>query len=113
MDFERARTGRITVVAIAGPLEAGALDRLRHEARESVSDESPHLLFDLSQVDFVDSSGIGLLIELFKHSKLRGGELVVAGLTRYPAELFRILRLDQYIRAFPGRDEALAALAAR
>jgi anti-sigma B factor antagonist len=110
MDFERVPAGPITVFAVAGPLEAGHLDRLRHEAREAVTSAAPHLLFDLSQVEFVDSSGIGLLIELFKHAKLEGGELIVAGLTRYPSELFRILRLDQYIRSYPGRDEALTAL---
>lgn len=110
MDFEKFEFEKGTAFILSGSMEVGRFDRFLHEARAALSPESPFLLCDLENVDFLDSSGISALIELFKITKLSGGELVLAGVRDYPLQILKTVRLDQYIKFFETRQEGVKYL---
>ncbi len=69
------------------------LDRVLEDAHATA------LIFDLENVEFMDSSGIGLIIGRYKRMKARGGQTYIGGSN---AQVERILRLSG-IDALLGR----------
>lgn len=64
------------------------------------------IVLDLSQVNYIDSSGLGTVVSVFK--RMPNGAFHVAGLRPNVRTLFQITRLDKFITVYATVDEALA-----
>lgn len=64
------------------------------------------VVFDISGVKTIDSSGVAIIVSLFKRLRAIGGSVRVAGLQGQPKEIFHFLRLDQALPIFGTADEA-------
>jgi len=53
-----------------------------------------NLTLDLSGLDYVDSSGLGVLISIHKRCLQKGGKMTITGLRGMVEELFKLTRLD-------------------
>jgi len=69
---------------------------------EAYSKLSTNIIFDLEQVPFIDSSGIGAIVFLYKRMVAKGFSVCVVGLTQQPLELFEMLFLDKTINCYPS-----------
>ena len=65
---------------------------------------------DLTKLTLIDSTGVGVLISLFKRARAAGGSVHFAGLSGQPKEIFRLLRLDRSLDLHPSLDVALGKL---
>ena len=67
---------------------------------------------DLSEVEFIDSAGLGALVSVLK---LLGGEgeIVIGGVRDTVASLFRLTRLDKVFQMYPDPAMALSAVSGR
>lgn len=73
-------------------------------------EQSPHnVIMDLSKIDFVDSSGLGSLVQLVKKTKDAGGILVIISNPRV-TQTVKLVRLDQFLVLVNTMDEALAKI---
>ncbi|MDE3200931.1 MAG: STAS domain-containing protein [Acidobacteriota bacterium] len=81
-----------TIYSIVGPLTLRNMFDLQNDLRGS----SPTKLtiFDLSQVPYLDSAGMGLIMNHYVHCQTRGCKLVVAGATARVLDLFKITRVN-------------------
>lgn len=75
---------------------------------EAYSKLSTNIIFDLEQVNFIDSSGIGAIVFLYKRMTAKGFTVCVTGLTEQPLELFQMLFLDKTIDCYQDIDAYLA-----
>jgi anti-sigma B factor antagonist len=98
-----------TTVAIAGELDLSTIPRMEGPLLEQLS-QRPAVLVDLSKLSFIDSSGIGILIQA---SRLANGTRmnVLIGPGSQVDRVFRITGIAEALPVFSDRDEALAALA--
>ena len=64
------------------------------------------VVVDLSLLTLIDSTGVGVLISLFKRLRARDGHVYFAGLNGQPKEIFRLLRLDRSLDLFSTVNEA-------
>jgi len=69
------------------------------------------LIFDLSRVTHMDSTGIGVLAYCFGTLNRCGGEMRVAGASGKVLHLLQITRLDTVLPLHPSVDAAFASLA--
>jgi anti-anti-sigma factor len=95
--------GPWTVIGLNGELDGEASPSVYLRFQRELVHGRNHVLFDLSQVGFVDSKGLGMLVRCFKDARSRGGDV---GLQRVPAPIERVLeftRLDS-IFAICGDD---------
>jgi anti-sigma B factor antagonist len=76
---------------------------------EQLEETDRQVIFDGCAADFFDSAGMGSLLSLRKHLTERGGELIVAGLTRSVAEIFRMVGFDTVFRIYTDLDEAISS----
>lgn len=82
---------------IQGPFDALAAEKLRPEFDRLATSSSGDLTLDLSGVDFIDSSGIGAIVFLYKRMLGQKRRLEVSGLEGQPRDLIRFLRIDRTI----------------
>ncbi len=69
-----------------------------------------HIILDLSAIDFVDSSGLGALVQLVKKATSEGGTVQVVTNPRV-TQTVKLVRLEKYLSLQPSVDEAIAKLA--
>lgn len=97
MQFTRTDTEDKTTLSISGSLDAMTAPEIRPIVDE-IADASPKSVeVDVSELELIDSSGVAVLVSLFKRVKAGGGSMRVTGLTGQPESIFRLLRLDRLL----------------
>jgi len=71
-------------------------------------DEGPrNIILDLSAIDFVDSSGLGALVQIVKKAKTEGGSVQVVTNARV-TQTVKLVRLEQFLSLQPSVEAAIA-----
>ena len=80
--------------------------------RESLLREAgiANAVIDLSAVPYVDSTGLGFVVELHKSLASRGGQLFLAGANQRVREVLQMTRIGEIIPLFEDVEDAEAAL---
>jgi anti-sigma B factor antagonist len=68
---------------------------------------NPRMVFDLSRVQFIDSSGCGAILSCLKNLTSIGGDLRLCGVTPRVRTTFELIRLHRICQIFNTRDEAV------
>jgi anti-sigma B factor antagonist len=110
--FERSEREGVTVLTLAGGLDAATATGLKKEVVTLTDSGKTRVAVDLAKLTLIDSTGVGVLISLFKRARAAGGAVHFAGLTGQPKEIFRLLRLDRSLDLHPNLDEAVKKLKA-
>ncbi|MGA2235122.1 MAG: STAS domain-containing protein [Terriglobales bacterium] len=93
-------TGRITIGRDCKQLE-WAVESLVGEGRKKV-------IFDLTGVTHIDSTGIGIIVMSAGHLKKAGGELRAAGATEHVEQVLKMTKVDQIVGLHPTTVAAAA-----
>jgi anti-sigma B factor antagonist len=109
-DFQRSERGGITLLAVRGSLDALSATQLKAEVVAIGDSGAKKVVVDLSALSLLDSSGVGVLISLFKRIRAVGGQVLYAGVRSQPKEVFRLLRLDRSLDLSATVDEAIGKL---
>ncbi|PSP21837.1 MAG: anti-sigma F factor antagonist [Cyanobacteria bacterium SW_8_48_13] len=73
-------------------------------------DEGPNnIIMGLSQIDFIDSSGLGALVQLVKKAQTAGGSLQVVTNARV-TQTVKLVRLEKFLSLQSSMEEALEGL---
>ena len=98
------------VLPLEGEIDLHVSPELRASLRTIIDDEKPkRLVVDLSQVPYIDSSGIAVLIGAMQALEHEGGAFFIAGAQEGVRMIFESAKLDQYFRLFPDVEAAAAA----
>ena len=99
-----------SIFSPTGAIDLHVSPELRASLREIIDGEKPkRLIVDLSQVPYIDSSGIAVLIGALQSLELEGGVFMIAGAREGVRMIFESAKLDQYFRLFPDVEAATAA----
>lgn len=101
MGYTRTDAGDETTLTIDGTLDAVTAPDLRPLLDALVAENRKKIVVDLGSLRLIDSSGVGVLVSLFKRVRAYGGEVNLVGLRDQPLAIFKLLRLD---RVFPGKQ---------
>jgi anti-sigma B factor antagonist len=82
-------------VAIEGDLDSVTTRGLRDELQTLLTRRPRQLEVDLSRLHTIDSSGVGLLVSLYKGVRSHGGQLTITGVRDQPLAILRLLKLDR------------------
>jgi anti-sigma B factor antagonist len=102
------RDNGIAVVRFTGRLDFVMAPAVRERLAQSIASGHRHLVIDLSGVDFVDSSGLGVLIDGTRKTRDAGGDLCIADPRDQVRLLMALTGLERIIRRYPTLEEALA-----
>lgn len=93
-DIENQRTK--TIIAFEGDLDIDATELMEEKIAPALM-KCNDIVIDFSSVDFVDSSGIGLLITLVKSLQEHGKEIEIIKLNREVKQVFELLQLPEIL----------------
>jgi anti-anti-sigma factor len=94
---------------MTGQLDAFSEPTFRKVMEKCVEEGSGNLILDLSKIDFVDSSGIGALVQLVKKAQGVEGTVQIVTNPRV-TQTVKLVRLEKFLSLQPSVDEALARL---
>ncbi len=108
MRFEEKTIGDVFVVKVLDTwIAADVAVRFKEELIGFVTSGNRNIVLDLSDVTFIDSSGLGALIACLK--VIGDGDLVLCGARDTVASMFKLTRMNKVFRVFATTEEALAA----
>ena len=100
----------VSIIQLVGRLDASCASELKAYVLSMISDNKINILVDLSQVDFIDSSGLGMLVACLRSVTKAEGTFKITSLQENPKNLFETTRLDRVFTVFDNREEALNEL---
>jgi anti-sigma B factor antagonist len=101
-------TGPAVVLSVSGEVDGSATEVLLPAYDEAAGTER-HVVLDLSGVDYINSTGIALIVSVLARARAQGRVMHACGLSEHYREIFSVTRLSDYIALHPRLDEALAA----
>ncbi|MGQ9630291.1 MAG: STAS domain-containing protein [bacterium] len=107
MEIRERKEGKVTIVDIVGDLNIGGTAPLRRVLSECISRGDCDIIVNLSQVPYIDSSGLGMLVAGYTSAVRNGGTLKIAGLGRSLERVFRLVRLTNFFEIYTTVEEAL------
>lgn len=87
-----------TILSVAGELDLHTSPQLKEALSEVLDQGSAHIALDLSQVPFMDSSCLGVIVGGLKRARENGGELALMSLQPSPAKVIALTGLDGVFR---------------
>ncbi|WGI21702.1 STAS domain-containing protein [Amylibacter sp. IMCC11727] len=108
MDIETNVVGDITVAKLcATRLDAARAVRFKEGLREISEAGAGHIVLDMTDIDFMDSSGLGAVVTVMKHMG-RDKTLELAALRPAVGKVFKLTRMDSVFGIYPSVEDALA-----
>lgn len=101
-----------TIVEAGGELELHNAPRLREELKRICETDKPRCVVNMSDVSFIDSTGVGVLVGALKRAREHGGSLALACPQPRVRRVFEITGLLQALPIFDSLEAAQAACAA-
>jgi anti-sigma B factor antagonist len=96
----------ITVVAGSGKLNMVAAPQLRDTVRRSIDEGCARIVVDLSEISFLDSSGLGALVACLKSARQAGGDLRIAAPSKQVMMVLQLSNLDRVLARFDTVGDA-------
>jgi len=110
MDLRSRSEDNLQVVSVHDSrIDAAVALEFKEAMRTTTEGGSETVVLDLSEVQFIDSSGLGAIVASMKHMG-QSRKLALAGLTPTVEKVFRLTRMDSVFSVFPTLDGALTEL---
>jgi anti-anti-sigma factor len=87
--------GDRATVSLRGELDLSGVDRARQAIEEAESANKSLLVLDLSQLDFIDSTGLEVMLRAARRAHDEGRRLIVQRPSRYVRRLLEMTAIDQ------------------
>ncbi len=89
-------------------LDASNVDTFKQQIQPHL-DGNQVVLVDMSQLNFVDSSGLGSLLACLRHMNNKGGKLKLVGMTKPVHSLFEMVRMNRIFPIYETAEDAITA----
>ena len=113
MDIKERVVSGVSILDLSGKIVLGEGDvQVKERIKDLLSDGQRRILLNLSEVNYIDSAGLGSLIGSYTTVKRDGGSLKLMNLTKRIQDLLAITKLITVFETFDSEAEALDAFKA-
>jgi anti-sigma B factor antagonist len=104
------------VIALSGEVDGSAAAVLTAAYERAIKDEPEMstavstVVLDFAAVDYINSTGIALIVSVLARARAERRKVVASGLSAHYREIFDITRLSDFIELFPDLDRAVSQL---
>ncbi|WP_196772822.1 STAS domain-containing protein [Pseudodesulfovibrio alkaliphilus] len=100
----------ITVLAVDGNLDAEGTQALEEKVLALLEAGETSLLFDFSGLDYINSSGLRILVLAYQRLKKASGRVAICGVRDYIQEVFEVSGYDKIFPLFRDRAGAMSGM---
>ncbi len=97
----------VLIVSVDGQLIVANRNELKDKVLKALEDGESKVVLDFLSTEYIDSSGLGVLVSVSKKIREAGGELRLAGLNEDLRMLFELTKLDTLFKICNTTDEAV------
>lgn len=102
--------GKASVIYIEGDITAAAENKLMDAYSQASQNGTRGIILDFNKLDYMNSSGIGLLVTLLIRAKRQNQKLMAVGLSEHYQQIFELTRLNEAITIHETAAAARQAL---
>jgi anti-anti-sigma factor len=103
------RRDDVVILQLVGEIDMYCSTELRGELLEISQNPPAQTIINMSEVDFMDSSGVAVLIEALQLHRRNSGQLKLVGINQRVRSIFEISRLDTIFEIYDSEDEAVSS----
>ncbi len=107
LEVEVRREPGGTVLDLRGEINGFAQEPLDAAYAEAERENPGTILLNFEGVDYINSTGIALIVGLLARARAARRNLVAYGLSEHYVEIFNITRLSDFVNVFPDEESAL------
>ena len=101
----------IATLVISGRFDAHQVTQVQQELDALLAASARYIILDLSDVSFVDSSALAVMVRGMKRCRERNGDLLLCGLRQPLRIIFELTRMDRAFRIYENQAAAQSSLA--
>ena len=91
-------------------IDLEALEKIRAEAERLFETDESKILMNLTNISYLSSTGLGLLVYLNNKCNEHAGKFGVYGLQEYTLDMMKLTKLDSVINIYKDKDEAISQM---
>jgi anti-sigma B factor antagonist len=94
-NFQVTHAADETRILVRGMLDVNTAPSLAEIVDEIIKERRHRVAVDLAALDIIDSSGVAVLVKLYKGVRSAGGQVQITGARDQPLAIFKLLRMDK------------------
>lgn len=99
----------VTILDIQGEINAYAENAIMEAYQQASTDGAKNIILNFSDLEYMNSSGIGLLVTLLIRVQRAKQQLNAFGLSDHYRQIFELTRLNEAISIYPDEETAVSA----
>ncbi|MCK5687450.1 STAS domain-containing protein [bacterium] len=107
IELNTSSRDNVAIVGIAGRIIYETENEFRNTILGLIDEDKINIVLVLEKLSYINSSGLGILINLLKIAQKKGGDIKLTKLQGEIRELFSITSLDQVFSIYDDFDEAI------
>ncbi|MDH3329708.1 MAG: STAS domain-containing protein [Desulfobulbaceae bacterium] len=107
MEIITNRESGILILKLKGRLDTNASMDFEQQVEASINASSKNMIIDFSDLEYICSSGLRVILQAAKKLQSLQGELVLCSMEDYIKEVFEISGFDSFLKIFASKDEAV------
>ncbi|MDZ4722909.1 MAG: STAS domain-containing protein [candidate division Zixibacteria bacterium] len=112
MEITVREEGAVAILKLKGRLDLASGTALKEQVRKLLAKNISSVHMNLSEVEFINSSGLGAMVSVMKETRLKKGRLTLSNLATYVQEIFDITQLSHIFEIFPTEQDAMSSFQA-
>ena len=109
MDIKTKKENENTVISLRGEIDLYNAPEIRELVEKLITEKQVHIVIDMEEVTYIDSSGIGALISSLNNLKKKNGSLKITNITGSVRKVFELTKLSSFFDIYESIPEALSA----
>ena len=109
MKISTREKGKVVIFDLKGDLDTKGASTVKEKINEKLDEDKTLILFNLTEVTYIDSAGLGVLVSGLKNANKLSGDLKLWGLQENVKDVFELTRLNKVFQIFDDEESALAS----
>jgi anti-sigma B factor antagonist len=109
MEFAHDQAGEVAIVKLTGRLDSSTAQPTEENFVQMLGSGTPRLAIDMSQLEYISSAGLRVLLVVAKKVQQAKGKMVLFGLVPNVREVFSVSGFDKIFAIHPDAAAAVAA----
>ncbi|HYE80101.1 MAG TPA: STAS domain-containing protein [bacterium] len=109
MEIATREQNNVLIFDIKGELDAKAAPELKERLTDKINQGHTRVLVNLSDISYLDSAGLGVLVSGLKIATRQNGDLRMWGLQEEVKNIFQLTRLNKVFQIFESEEQALGS----
>jgi anti-sigma B factor antagonist len=110
MDISEDRKADAVILALSGKLDATTAKTFEDKILGVINSGTQRLVIDLSQLEYVSSSGLRVLLLAAKRLQATDGKIAMCGLQDHVRQVFDLAGFSSILSIYGSRDEAIKGI---